>query len=460
LYPNRAGYASLTQKVSFTALANSAKQMAGMLRHRGVKPGDVVAIDLPVLTFTVASFAVFHEAGVVMTYNRSAATAGVHFDWLLTNSPTPGVPSDRQIVLDTNWLRQMQRESLTMLPNEYPSKDSVMRILYTSGTTGTPKAVAFTVESALERALSNQAVARAGRDLLVSLFRPTGGPAGWYQWYASFVHQTTYVFAENAIEAVQLFERHNVPAVFGSPTHIRDIASVLRARGITLPALRLIEYSGGPLPLRVFDELESLTTATVGGTLGTSEVGSITHLVGRPSSLGHVGTILDFVDVEVVDEETGERVEDGTTGILRFRRDIMATEYVGDGASSNTVFRDGWFYPGDIGRREGNELFIDGRSSERFNVGGIKIAPTALDSAFLAMDGIDDCAAFAISSSDDLDQIHVAYVADTDLSNEMLTELGDRATKGVGVTQFHRVDTIPRNEMGKPLRRELTERFG
>lgn len=460
VHPDRAAFANTKRTLSYTALTMFAKQMAGMLRARGVKPGDIVAINLPTLTFTTASFAVFHEAAVVMPFNRSALKAGVRPDWVMTNVPVKGVPPEIQILVNDKWINQMSRESATSVPNEYPSKDSVIRILFTSGTTGTPKAVAFTIESALERALTNKAVSLAGRGRLLSLFGPSGGPAGWYVWYASFVNQTTYIAVENAREAVAMLAKVKLPAVFGSPSHIRDIVAVLRETGTTLPKLELIEYSGGPLPLRVFDELDALTYATVGGTLGTSEIGSITHLMGRPREVGHVGEILDFVDVEVVDEQTGEPLPDGTTGLLRFRRDLMVTEYVGDPDTSSEVFRDGWFYPGDIGRKEGNELVIEGRSSERFNIGGIKIAPTAVDAAFLALDDIDDCAAFAVASESGVDEIHLAYVASGEVTDERFASVGTVATRGVPITAFHRVESIPRNEMGKPMRRDLAAQFG
>ena len=69
--------------------------------------------------------------------------------------------------------------------------------------------------------------------------------------------------------------------------------------------------------------------------------------------------------------------------------------YLNDPDATARFFREGWFYTGDTGSiTEERALAVAGRSSERINAGGVKVAPEIIESAVQSLKGVQDCAAF------------------------------------------------------------------
>ncbi len=460
LYPNRAGIADLQRTVSYEALRVYAKQMAAMFRHRGVRPGDLVALDLPVLTQTVATFAIFHEAAVYLPYIPAAVNAP-NFDvaWVVTTKVVEGFPVEKQIVLSDDWIRLMSRESVTSEPIPYESKDSVIRIAFSSGTTGTPKGMPYTIEHTEYRATHNDLIDKVGRGKAISLMTPRRG-VGWNWWYASFVNQTTYPIISNPREVVEMLVRFKIHGVQGSPAQYRLLVDELKRSGRKLPDLRVINSAGSGLPDNIYNDLRTLTNAVVTNGLGATEVGLIARTTGERNEVGYVGEIDAGTDLQIVDSETHAPLPDGSIGLLRVRRAIMCHEYYNDPEATAIAFRDGWFYPGDFARREGNELYLEGRASERINVGGVKIDPAKIDAKFLATGLVAECAVFAVSKSGDLDEVHLAYVSDEPVDESALATVLAEELRQVNPQHFHRVPEIPRTDMAKPVRHLLARKFG
>jgi long-chain acyl-CoA synthetase len=164
-------------------------------------------------------------------------------------------------------------------------------------------------------------------------------------------------------------------------------------------------------------------------------------------------------NIEVVDEQD-QLVPEGVAGRIRQRSLGMAGGYLGDPAATERAFRDGWFYSGDLGfiRPDGG-LTLTGRESEVLNAGGVKVDPNRLDQFALTNPAVLDACSFDYATASGIRQIGIALVAEDGLDVEALIaelagEFGAASPKLVA-----RVDTIPRTVTGKPLRRELAERY-
>lgn len=144
------------------------------------------------------------------------------------------------------------------------------------------------------------------------------------------------------------------------------------------------------------------------------------------------------------------QVPPGEQGEIRIRSDRIAEGYLGDEEASARVFRNGWVYPGDLGRRlPDGMLVIDGRVDERMNIGGVKVLPNRLEDAALEHPGVRDCAAFALPDAAGQDECWLAVVAAEGLTRQSLVDHLDRQGGRLPAVRFVWIDEIPRNAMGK-----------
>ncbi len=160
-------------------------------------------------------------------------------------------------------------------------------------------------------------------------------------------------------------------------------------------------------------------------------------------------------EFQVVDHEH-RPVPDGQSGTLRFRRPYMVTSYLGAPEADAEVFRDGWFYPGDLGHiDEQRRVHITGRMHDQINLGGIKFNAAAVDSAAAAVVGVEAAMCFATERSDGVNELRLCLCLSpgaTLAATEKAVRDAVRAAVKAGVAAIYEVQTIPANENGKPLR--------
>ena len=135
---------------------------------------------------------------------------------------------------------------------------------------------------------------------------------------------------------------------------------------------------------------------------------------------GAVGYVCAGVTVQAVDE--ADRVlPAGEQGILRIRGDVCVARYVGDPPGSDRAFRNGWFYPGDVGcLTADNVLIISGRQTAVLNVGGNKIAPEAIEQVLLAFAGVEQAGVFCVENEFGLSEVWANVVASGQLDEGLL----------------------------------------
>jgi acyl-coenzyme A synthetase/AMP-(fatty) acid ligase len=164
--------------------------------------------------------------------------------------------------------------------------------------------------------------------------------------------------------------------------------------------------------------------------------------------------------VEVVGE-SDESLPYGVEGLLRFKRPHMVNEYYNDPLLSAKYFRDGWFYSGDRGRLMNDGLLIlTGRDSELINRGGIKIDPVSIDHYLVDYPGVEDAAAFGFINKIGVQDVAVAIViADNFDIDTLKIKLHEKLGGARYPSYFIKVNKIPRNQMGKVMRGQLSKQF-
>lgn len=447
-------------RLTYGDLVDNVGKVAGRLRVLGVKPGDVIALALPPQLEAVFVLASFHEAAMCCTLPAALdIPAKIGFDWVFATEARAsriGPGATRVVTIDAAWLRATSDVSRVPAAREF-GEDDVCRLLFSSGTTGSPKAVAFTVEGADRRAAS-AAAHWMGLPPLMSLLGLSTA-SGFLAFYGAMATGQTYFIPGLPAENLALMREFDIASIKASPIQLDALVRAMSPVPTVLPRLKRIQSAGGFLPKGLAERLMKAFGCEVGNLYGSSEVGTVSLRVGAPSEPQDVGLVVEDVELQIVDED-GALVAPGVIGRVRYRRAFQVGGYFRDPDASIAHFIDGWFYPGDRGSlADDGRLRIEGRVSEVLNAAGAKVDPIVLETQALEYDGITDAAAFMADSEDCVERIGLAFVSDDEPDVEDLAQYLRHRLGGSAPLVYVRLESIPRNDMGKVQRVELATQY-
>ena len=250
----------------------------------------------------------------------------------------------------------------------------------------------------------------------------------------------------------------------GSVLHFEFLLKTLESRpvppGLVLKQV-MLAYSTVTSKLR--ERLREKLGDNLYVSYGTNEAWLVS--VSRPATVfdnpGTVGHPVPGIELEIVDPD-GKPVAKNATGEIRFKSPGLISGYLGDSGASDSAFRDGWFYPGDMGRIDSNgELIFSGRSDDTIIKNGINIYPAEIENCFFNYPGVKDV--FATSIHHPIHQnIPICAVACFPGVTVQQESLEQYARENLGAGRPDRifiVDFIPRHETGKILKSELFEKL-
>lgn len=462
-HPDQLALRSADGSWSFGELDRAVTAIAARLRELGVSPRQLVATDLASADDWIVTLALFRIATRTVSLTGVDRLAGLRVDALLTRPGKARFEAAHTIAIDRLWIEQVVADAVengddptgsTVL---YPRADAICRVILTSGTTGTPRAVELSVR-AVEHRLANlhRYWSDARPELNLMSLSTTGG---FHTALAALQHGTPYLATDaGQPRFLQLAADTGIQVLCGSPVQIGQTLRLLREHNMAMPNLVEVRLAGAaPTPGLLATIAEQLSVP-VRGVYGSTEGGGVaTRMLHSGGDPADVGPPLEGIDVHIVDEH-GASVVAGESGNVRYRGAGLANGYGADDVEQS--FRDGWFYPGDRGHLtpEGT-LVIDGRTAEIVNVGGVKIDPAMVDAAVEGFPGVLDAGTFIIEQVPGVPELGLAVVADASCDLRALDRLLRQRLPGKHPTVFGQVSVILRNRMGKVERSRLTAEF-
>jgi long-chain acyl-CoA synthetase len=333
---------------------------------------------------------------------------------------------------------------------------------FTSGTTGEPKVLLFTqgqfsgftfaAAAAMGWKADDRLVPARAWPTLVALrylFRihAAGG---------AFVNER---FPENRQELAWLVQHRGVTILTMSPWQARRLLRSDAPPGTPWPQLRMFLVNGAYISAAEILQLRRSITPNVYVAYGTTEAGLIALL--RPGDVveeGGAGTLVSPMQAQAADSD-GRHFPPGKLGNLGFRAPWIPPRYLGNDEATAAQFRDGWFYPGDVGSVTAEGIVsLRGRSDEIINYGGVKIQPADVEAVLCAHPDVKEAALVGIADPM-AGELAIAFVvlrravSDDELRKFCATRI-DVPRVPVG---FIAIDKIPRNAEGKILREPLRE---
>jgi acyl-CoA synthetase (AMP-forming)/AMP-acid ligase II len=333
---------------------------------------------------------------------------------------------------------------------EIDDRDAV--VLFTSGTTGLPKAVGITTRQLSARIRGmGQAFRADSRPTVAMMCVPFFHVGGSLGVLASLYSGNTSVVQErfDAGEWLRLVPEHRVRTAFLVPTMLQRILDHRDFTNTDLTSLIAIAYgaAAAPVPLvrRAMAALPHVAFANVFGQ--TETLGAYTSLLPEdhrdPNRVGSVGKPLPGVEVRVVDPDTGADVDAGVVGELWVNTSQNVTE--------------GWLHTGDLARRDiDGYIFPSGRLSDTINRGGEKFGPIEVEEALRTHPAVSDVAVAGITDGEMGQRVGVAVVARLPVTlDELRSHCRDRIAYFKQPERLKIVDHIPYSETGKVNRRRL-----
>jgi acyl-CoA synthetase (AMP-forming)/AMP-acid ligase II len=475
--PDRAALIIAGVTTSFGQLAAATSQVAAGLRAAGVSPGWRVPVvdDASVLAVaTLIGAADIGAATALMNPRLTGGELAVLMDAAGTastgvaGSAYAAVAAEAGLdpVLGTTTL--LTGPGLDPAERTEPSPTDDAVVLFTSGTTGTPKVVPLTHGALAPRvaSFSPSVDPVAAVSIMCVPLVHVGGMLGVLVALArgsTSVVQTRF----DAGEWLALVERHAVTTAFVVPTMLYRILEHPDFPTTDLSSLVSVTYGAAPAtPELIRRAMASLPGVALTNTFGQTEtMGSITALGPGdhpPERLASVGKPLPGVEIRIVHPTTGEEAPSGTVGELWVRSDVVVVPEapMGEGAGDGTTPA-GWFRTGDMVSADSEGyLYPAGRLSDTINRGGEKFAPAEVEDVVRAHPAVRDVAAFGVPDPEMGQRVGVAVVVSDPLDLQQLREFCQGRIANFKQPERLLVLTeLPITDFGKVDRKDLRSRF-
>jgi acyl-CoA synthetase (AMP-forming)/AMP-acid ligase II len=443
---------------SYAALLSRVEDGCRRLRRRGIGPETVVGVALDDETEHLVATLALLAAGarqIVLATHDSALVhqqlaARVGITHVLVRQGAAALPGIARV----NWpCADAVAETGRSAPPTALAAGTLM--LKTSGTTGSMNLVAFD-EAQIAAQAARHADYRDERLLRLASIEHNNSKR--HRLYCAWAGGTNVFRPPNA-EVVDFALDHRVTCLDVSRMHAADLAASSEAHRLGTVKLRT---GGSAVPTSVRQAILERTTRQLYVRYAATECGAIAMAMpGDHDAYESVGRPLPGVELQVVGAD-GHVLLPGETGEIRLRASGMATGYVDNPSQTAQRFRDGWFYPGDVGALRGDgQLIVQGRRDDMIVLNGLNIFPAEIERVLERHPSVAEAAALPLPSTVH-GQIPVAAVVLRAGESVTAAELRRFCHQHLGLRTPRRVlvlDQLPKNSQGKTMKRDLANAF-
>ncbi|GAA1939592.1 AMP-binding protein [Agromyces allii] len=494
--PARAALHFMGQTIDYGTLWDQSRAYAGALRDQGIGRGDRVAMLVPnVPDFARVYYAALALGAVVVPVHLlfkaeeigyvlrdsgadvlvaagpllgeavpAATAAGVPLLTVLTPPVEAGGP-------DLPRLEALAATSAPIERHVSVRPTDAATILYTSGTTGTPKgavgshlAIVEQVHCALIDAFDMRAddVVFGG----LPLFHTFGQTAVMniaFRKGASIILLPRF----DPDEALELMNEHGATVFTAVPTMFVGMIEAA-ARADARPPLRYAVSGGAALPVALLEAFERAYGAEVHEGYGLTETSPTVsfNMVGEPIRPGTVGRTYWGIDAAIADSEVEGRIEfvdrPGALGEIVVRGHNLFKGYLGRPDASAEAVVDGWFRTGDLGTIVDGIITIVDRKKDMIVRNGYNVYPTEVEAVMMRHPDVAMAAVFGVADDTRGQEVHAAVVAldGHEIDPEALIAFTrDRIAAYKYPRVVHVADALPLGGSGKVLKRQLVDEY-
>ena len=494
----------------------NANLLGNALKGLGINKGDRVAVQMPNSPVVFFAFPAIYKIGaVVVPLNpllrpdqaayiyrdcgaKAILTSSDFVDWVLeAQKQTPNLQhvilTDRDDVPGTISYRNIMSTNSDELTIEQTDNDDVAALIYTAGTTGTPKGVMHTHYSLyinalffyeyilVHRSVTLQLSSRAFNPKTLQFNEVTQRVSGVNRTMVSLAvlplsHSYGIAFSntgnlvggktillrwwnvEEALKAIQTFRVTQIAAV---PTMYIQMLEFPELNKYDLSSLEDCQCGAAPLPVEVALKWKEKVGVDIREGWGLTESGATT--TGQPGDLppryGSIGKCLLKCNTVKVFNEKGQELPPGQQGEIVLKGPTVMKGYWNLPEETAKTIKDGWFYTGDIGYMDKDGYFyITARKKDIIIRGGENVSPVEVEEIILQHPAVAEAGVVGIPDAVYGEEIKAFVVIKPDKlvnEEELIAFCKDRLPTFKLPKKVQFTKSLPKNLLGKVLRAEL-----
>ncbi len=454
---------TIFNSVTYGRLGQLIHNVGRNAREHGLVRGNVAALFIKDPILHAAFILGLTKLGIVTVSSRELELPKeLHVDAAFADSSYPSDGGRRVVTVDKNWTMGDGTPSGDIAGSDL-SEDQPCRIILTSGTTGFPKAVLRTTRHVSTRVHRLLTVYGSRFPDCSRIFMDVGLSTGvglTFFIYTLWRGGTLFLRGGKPVETVETLSSHRVQAMLASPKSLAEMAELCDEMPAFPGGLDVVIWTGSSMSRALSERVRARLGTNLVSSYGSTEAGvAASGPVAAFAKIdGAVGYVAPGVTIDIVDR-SGEKLPAGTEGLVRIRSECVVDGYVGDPDSTRRMFREGGFYPGDVGRVTPNGLLvISGREHALINLGGDKVSPERVEAVLTSFAPVRDAAAFALLTPLGVPLLGSAIVWRGEADASGLQEHLRRRLPQAFIPKFLiALDSIPRNASGKIDRARLKE---
>lgn len=500
-FPCRTAVVFGQKKMSYAELREKSARVAKLLKDAGIKKGGRVALLLDNSPdFIVCYFGILMAGGIVVPVNHMFKRDEVRYiledsqsSCLITSSAYAAMAQELNCMVDTLSRVIFTNQKTDSFPSlaEYlsggdaaretakqgeataaPGRDDLAVFLYTSGTTGHPKAAQLTHGNLLSNAASaSRAIRVSGRDTLICflpLFHSFAATVCMLMPLACGAKTVILKSARPVKKLLRAIRNNRVTIFVGIPSIYQilgDMKQPVFWRRLLMRIfnpVRLAISGAAALPVQVLAKFESrygIPLLEGYGLTEASPVVSLNPLNGRRKP-GTIGLPLPDVQVKIVDDQ-GRELGVGETGELCVQGPNVMRGYFGKNDENQSTLKDGWLLTGDMAAiDQDGYLTIMGRKKDMVNVRGLNVYPKEIEDVLYQNPNVREAAVIGIPDPHK-GEVPKGFVVlknrEAVTERDLLAYLKDRLAPYKIPRRIEIRGDLPKNSAGKILKRVLAE---
>jgi long-chain acyl-CoA synthetase len=476
-------------KLTYAQLNGAANQVANALRAAGLKQGDRVGIMLPnIPQFPIVFFGALKAGCVAVPMNvllkapeveyylgDSEASAFFFFDMFAGEAvagagKVGSVKHKVQVSVTGQAAPDGCEDFGAFMGTQPPTFDTVATmpddtclLIYTSGTTGKPKGAELTNYNIFQCCHIGSHIFEFTEDDVVFGALPMFHSFGLVNVLNTSVHNggtISLLPRFDADKTLELIQRDKISIFLGVPTMYFALLNHPERATYDLSSLRLCVSGGASIPEEVIKSWEQATGTKILEGYGLSETSPTAtfNQLEVGTKVGSIGTPIWGVEVRLVDEQ-GQDVALGEPGEVIIKGHNVMKGYWRKPEATAEAIKDGWFYTGDIGKKdEDGFLYIVDRKKEMIIRGGFNVYPREIEEVIYQHPAVAEAAVIGLPDEKMGEEVH-AVVAPKPGSEIDPAELIAFVKERVAAYKYPRtikvIKELPKGPTGKIMKREI-----
>ncbi|MEH2268241.1 MAG: AMP-binding protein [Nostoc sp.] len=493
-YPDKTAIAYDDLKISYQELYANITHLSNHLSKIGIVQGDCIALILPNSPeFAIAFYATAKLNAIVLPINPLLKEEEIrHYiidsntRAIITNSHGAEISRkiiskiDKKIeliVLDSTYPLTKELDNSIITESTSIFKGDVL-YLYSSGSTGRPKRVCRTQDNLSHEIINlTETTDISAADNILCIVPLSHAHGLENCLLAAIYNGATLVILEQVLHqgktievpfvfrrarVLELIKKEKITILPAVPYILNTLAETPNDTQVDISTLKLCFSAGNFLSKEIFDKFLQRFGIPVTQLYGSTEAGAIAINLDQDikNTYNSVGLPLKNISIKIIDD-AGKELPSGSIGEIVVKSQALTKGYCNKPEINQQVFKDGWFFTGDLGKKdEVGRVYITGRKQIFIDTGGHKVDPLEIENILITHDQVKEAVVVGIKGSYAGEIIKAVIVPQNrDICDEkdILSYCKERLAdfKIPKIVEFR--DEIPKSPLGKVLRKNLID---